>query len=176
MENSNWTEQNENTIVSRNQTVRSKDLATRQRVNFVLSNSIMAQLRSKSEEEQMPMSRIIEAALIDYYSKATPHISTTSLTPGVSLFHLFEIIIAETTDSEFVRLVFEVLKQFFDNYTYSSCLLKKSQGNSASIGTKIMLYLSDNQNCQFSDFLNEIAKHNNSESIKLFLDGNEIRL
>lgn len=171
----NWTEQNGKEIVNRERSVRSKDLATRQRVNFVLSNSTMSQLRSKSEEAQMPMSRIIEAALTEYYTKSTPHMPTASLTTGVSLYHLFEIIIAAAIDSDFVKHFFEFTKKYFDNYTYSSCLLKDSPSNSASIGTKIMLYLSDDQNNQLSTYLSVFAKQTDSGNVRLYLDGKEIQ-
>ena len=168
--------QNDEKITEKSITARSKDLVTRQRVNFVLSNTIMAQLRSKSEAEQMPMSRIIEMALVKYFAKDTPSTSTVSLAAGVILYHLFEAIITATIDSEFVKRFFEITQGHFENFIYSSCLLKSWKNDSALIGTKVVLYLSDDQNEVLSSFLNEIAKQYSSEVIKLFLDGSEIKL
>ena len=47
-------------IVKETKTIRSSDLSTRERVNFVLSSSLMEALRKKSTDEQIPMSRIID--------------------------------------------------------------------------------------------------------------------
>ena len=56
-------------IVRGTKTVRSSDLSTRERVNFVLSSSLMEALRKKSADEQIPMSRIIDEALKQYLQK-----------------------------------------------------------------------------------------------------------
>lgn len=168
--------------INKRSAVRSKDLSTRERVNFVLSSAIMEKLREKSTKDQIPMSRIIDAALISYLNNSTASYMSSSLGTGIILYHLLEILLAESIKSFLTKEVMNYTQEYFEHYTFSSCLLKKASDGTALIGTKVILFISDSQNEAFSNFLCEISKlqsekcEKDEQSIKIFLDGKSIHI
>lgn len=154
-------------------TVRSSDLATRERVNFVLSSSLMDALRKKSADERVPMSRIIDAALIHYLNRDTLDHYEAKLDSGVPLRHLLEIMVFFAHTSEMTKQFLDLMNSYFSNFTYSSCLFKKDA--KTIVGTKAVLYLADSDNEVLSKFIDTILNSDYSQNIKMLLDGKEFQ-
>lgn len=168
--------------IHQTQPARSKDLSTRERVNFVLSSAIMEKLRDRSDKDQIPMSRIVDAALIGYLNSPTVSYISSSLETGIILYHLLEILLTESYKSFLSKTVMNYTQEYFEHYTFSSCLLKKGSDGAALIGTKVILFISDSQNEAFSNFLCDISKlqseecEKNEQCIEVFLDGKSIHI
>ena len=153
--------------------VRSKDLATRERVNFVLSSELMDTLRQKSIDEQIPMSRIIDAALIQYLKRDTEEYRKASLSSGVPLRHLLEIMLLFSHNSDMTKKYLELVKSSFLNFTYSSCLFKTD--GKTIVGTKVILYLADSDNEVLGKFIDKISNLDYARKIKVLLDGKDFQ-
>lgn len=156
--------------------VRAKDLASRERVNFVLSSKIMELLRAKAAKESIPMSRIIDAALCNYLSPSHSVSSFATLETGIALSHFLEVFLYISFESAFTELVMKQIQTYFENYTYSRCLLKKPTEKETVVGTKVILFISDDQNEFFSGFLNSMSSIQDKQSIKILLDGQPIQV
>ncbi len=157
--------------------VRSKDLATRERANFVVSSDIMHKLRETSSREQIPMSRIIDTALTNYLTTLNSSMLCASLETGIVMSHLFELLLLISYQSVLTQTIFELVSKYFKNFTYSRCAFKKAPQQSVIMGTKFLLFISDEDNTKFTEFLSAINKQSEGESsdnIKLMLDGNVI--
>ena len=153
--------------------VRSKDLATRERVNFVLSSELMDTLRQKSIDEQIPMSRIIDAALIQYLKRDTEEYRKASLSSGVPLRHLLEIMLLFSHNSDETKKYLDLVKSSFSNFTYSSCLFKTD--GKTIVGTKVILYLADSDNEVLGKFIDKISNLDYARKIKVLLDGKDFQ-
>lgn len=160
-------------------TVRSKDLSTRERVNFVVSSDIMYKLRAKSSREQIPMSRIIDAALTSYLTKSEKSVRYASLETGIAMSHLFELLLLISYQSALTATIQELVGKYFENFTYTRCAFKKPSQQSVVMGTKFFLFIRDEDNERFTELLYEVNKYLDKEdagSIKLLLDGKLISL
>lgn len=160
-------------------TVRSKDLSTRERVNFVVSSDIMSKLRAKSSREQIPMSRIIDAALTNYLTESENSIRYASLETGIAMSHLFELLLLISYQSALTATIQGLVGKYFKNFTYTTCAFKKASQQPVVMGTKIFLFIRDEDNERFSEFLYEVNKSlekEDADSIKLLLDGKLISL
>lgn len=162
--------------ISKKSAVRCKDLSTRERANFVLSSTIMEELRAKSAKDQIPMSRIIDAALANYLNNSITSFPSSSLKTGVILYHLLELLLAVSCESLFARDIMKYTQMYFEHFTFSSCLLKNSADETTVIGTKVILFISDAQNEKFSNFINEISKLYDRQNVEIFLDGKQIQV
>lgn len=174
MDNYYSVQKRENTGINTGLAAKKQNLSTRKRVNFVLSNAIIEKLQKKSREDQVPMSRIIDAALSNYFASPNPQTTAVSLKTGIVLYHTFEVIIGASTESNIVKNVSSVAKRTFENYTYSSCILRDNPAKVATVGTKIMLFLSDDKTEKLNTFLNEVTKLRERQLVKVFLDSKEI--
>ena len=161
---------------SKKSAVRCKDLSTRERVNFVLSSTIMEELRSRSAKDQIPMSRIIDAALSNYLENQITSYASSSFETGIILYHLLELLLTVSYESFFAKDIMNYTQMYFEHFTFTSCLLKNPVDASASIGTKIVLFISDTQNESFSKYINEISKLKDKQYIEIFLDGKQIQI
>lgn len=162
---------------SKKETVRSKDLATRERVNFVVSSEIMQQLRAKSSRDQIPMSRIIDIALQNYLANTETAMRYASLATGIAMSHLFELLLLKSYQSAFTETISELVSTYFENFIYSRCAFKTVHQQAAIMGTKFLLFLRDEDDEKFTEFLSEVNKvsqEGESESIRLLLDGKPI--
>ena len=164
------------TIEDKDLPVIAKDLATRERVNFVLSSKIMELLRAKASKESIPMSRIIDAALCNYLNPSYSASSFTTLEAGIILSHFLEVFLYISFESAFTELVMKQIQTYFENYTYSRCLFKKPKEKETIVGTKVILFISDDQDEYFSSFLNSMSSIQDKQSIKIFLDGQPIQV
>lgn len=161
-------------IEKKTKSARSSDLTTRERVNFVLSSSVMDALRKKSTDEQVPMSRIIDAALTQYLNKDTVFHYEVKLDDGIPLYHTMEIMLYHSIEAPETKQFRDNLRTYFDNYIYSSCIFKK-QKMKAFVGTKFMLYISDAHNETFGQFLDSISDSEHRESATILLDKKEVQ-
>ena len=162
-------------IVRGTKTVRSSDLSTRERVNFVLSSSLMEALRKKSADEQIPMSRIIDEALKQYLQKDLSVHYEVKLDEGIPLQHMVEILLFISYESKESKNFLDQLKNYFFNYTYSNCLFKLHK-QEAFVGTKVLLYLSDSDSKAFNQFLNDISiSERYKMCTKIILDHSELQ-
>jgi len=162
---------------SKKETARSKDLSTRERANFVISSEIMSLLREKSSQDHIPMSRIIDTALKNYLNESESIVQYASLTTGIAMSHLFELLLLISYQSALTETVLRLVGIYFKNFTYTRCAFKKAPKQSAIMGTKFLLFIRDEDNDKFTDFLCEVSKLSkgeNTENIKLLLDGNPI--
>lgn len=158
-------------------TVRSKDLSTRERANFVVSSEIMNLLRTKSARDQIPMSRIIDTALKNYLLEDESVTQYVSLTTGIAMSHLFELLLLIPYQLAMTEIILNLVGKYFKNFTYTRCALKKAPQQSAIMGTRFLLFIRDDENDRFTDFLceiNKLSKGENPEDIRLLLDGNPI--
>lgn len=158
---------------SKKETVRSKDLATRERANFVVSSEIMQSLRTKSARDQIPMSRIIDVALQNYLAGSESSTQYESLATGIAMSHLFELLLLKSYQSDFSETILEIVSTYFKNFIYSRCAFKVPL-QPAVMGTKFLLFLKDEDNDKFTKFLceiNEVSQGGENENIKLLLDG-----
>lgn len=156
--------------------VRAKDLATRERVNFVLSSKIMELLRAKAAKESIPMSRIIDAALCNYLNPSYSAPSFTTLETGIALSHFLEVFLYISYESAYTEMVMKQVRTYFENYTHSRCLFKKPEETTPIVGTKIILFVTDDQNEYFSGFINSMSTLPEKQSIKILLDGKPIQV
>lgn len=156
--------------------VRCKDLSTRERVNFVLSSTIMEELRAKSTKDQIPMSRIIDAALMSYLNNPISSFVSSSLETGIILYHLLELLLTVKYESVFAKSIMSYTQKYFEHFTFSSCLIKSSIDEATLIGTKIILFISDEQNENLSNFMDEVSKLEDKQYVEIFLDGKQIHV
>lgn len=160
--------------IGKNSAIRKSDLSTRERVNFVVSSTIMEELRARSAKDQVPMSRIIDAALMSYLNNSSslsnPFVSP-SWESGIILYHLLELVLTVKCESLPAKNVMNCIQTHFEHFAFSSCLIKKSHDNLPIIGTKIILFMSDNQNKNFLSFIDDMSELEEKQSIEVFLDG-----
>lgn len=154
-------------------TVRSKDLSKRERANFVISSEIMSQLREKSANEQIPMSRMIDKALQCYLGAEDTEKESVSLQAGITMSHLLELYLIVPYNQAMTERVFQMIKEHFAHFTYARCAFRTHLVPSVVMGTKFILFLKDEENESFSEFLNEMSSLIDEESgdVKLVLDG-----
>ncbi len=158
-------------------TARSKDLSTRERANFVISSDIMRMLRAKSSREQIPMSRMIDTALTKYLTGSEKGVRYASLETGIAMSHLFELLLLMSYQSDLTKMVLELVGAYFKNFTYTQCAFKNESKQSVIMGTKFLLFIRDEDNEKFTEFLfevNKLSKGKDAENIKLLLDGNQL--
>lgn len=156
--------------------VRCRDLSTRERVNFVLSSTLMEELRAKSAKDKIPMSRIIDAALISYLNNPITSFMSPSLETGIILYHLLELLLTVKYESLFAKSIMNYTQKHFEHFTFSSCLIKSSIDEAALIGTKIILFISDDQNKNLSNFIDEVSKLEDKQYMVMFLDGKQVQV
>lgn len=162
---------------SKKETARSKDLATRERANFVVSSDIMRMLRTKSSHEQIPMSRMIDTALKNYLTGYEKTVQYASLETGIAMSHLFELLLLISYQSGLTETILRLVSMHFKNFTYTRCAFKKASQQSTIMGTKFLFFIKDEDNERLTDFLCEISKlseEGNTENIKLLLDGSPL--
>lgn len=159
------------------ETARSKDLSTRERANFVISSDIMRTLRAKSSREQIPMSRMIDTALKNYLTGSEKAVRYTSLETGITMSHLFELLLFISYQSDLTERILKLVDIYFKNYTYTRCAFKKESQQSVIMGTKFLAFIKDEDNEKFSEFLFEVgklSKEENAGNVQLLLDGNQL--
>lgn len=161
---------------SKKSAVRCKDLSTRERVNFVLSSTIMEKLRERSTKDQIPMSRIIDAALMSYLNNPISSFVSSSLETGIILYHLLELLLTVKYESVFAKNIMNYTQKYFEHFTFTSCLIKSSIDEATLIGTKIILFISDDQNKSLSDFIDEMSKLEDKQYMEVFLDGKQVNV
>lgn len=162
---------------SKKETVRSKDLATRERANFVVSSDIMRMLRAKSSHEQIPMSRIIDTALKNYLTGYEKAVQYASLETGIVMSHLFELLLLISYQSVLTETVLGLVSMYFKNFTYTRCAFKKASQQSAIMGTKFLFFIKDEDNERLVEFLceiNKLSEEGNTGNIRLLLDGSPL--
>lgn len=161
------------------QTIRTRDLTTRERVNFVVSTEIMAKLRDRSEKDDMPMSRIVDTALSQYLdSDRTDRdmiFHSKTLETGINLYHSLEIILSISFNSNFTKEFTALMENYFHNFTYSSCLLKDSL-NESIVGTRFFSFIADTQQEELIGLLNEPIVTEQKQEIKMMLDMQPLHL
>ncbi len=149
---------------------RSRDLATRERVNFVISSEIMFKLRQRAERTSMPMSRIVDIALSLYFEQPLNSPLNAKET-GIDLYHRFEMIVFESYTSEPVQTCSNLMKKYLKNYTSTSCLLRNEEKDGESmIGTKFFSFVADTQQENLSGLLNETALWETKPHMEILLD------
>ena len=156
------------------QAARKNDLSTRERVNFVVSSALMEELRERSSKEEIPMSRMIDAALANYLNKPSAPYRSASMEKGVVLYHLLEILLGVKSESDTARQMMACIQLYFKNYTFSSCLLKSPSNKTPTIGTKIILYLSDAQSESLTCFIEHVSRLEGKQYMEVFLDGKTV--
>ena len=156
--------------------VRRQDLATRERVNFIVDSDVMNQLRSTAKEKKRPMSRIIDEALVAYLETGKNNVQTslTNENGEIILEHLLEIVVYAPVESETCISFLTDLKTYFSNYIYSSCLLNLHIPTDTMIVTKIVLFLSDQDNECFSNFVKYLSCAREGLKIDVRLDKRNI--
>lgn len=157
------------------QVIRAKDLSTRERVNFVISTEIMSELRDKSTEDDIPMSRIVDAALIQYFNAERLTLQVNSLESGINLYHHLEFLLYQSLASDFTQKFINLVHTYLNYFTYSSCLLKKYEDESI-VGAKIFSFVADTQQEALSQLLNEEFLLDNKQYIKIMLDSRPIQV
>lgn len=158
------------------QAARKNDLSTRERVNFVVSSALMEELRERSSKEEIPMSRMIDAALANYLKKPSAPYKSASLEKGVVLYHLLEILLGVKNESDAARQIMAHIQLYFKYFTFTSCLLKSPNSKTPMIGTKIILYLSDAQSESLTGFIEQVSGLEEKQYMEVFLDGNAVRI
>lgn len=156
----------------------SRDLVKRERVNFVVNSSIMGQLRSISKRDDVPMSRIIDSALLAFLNDIPTNRQSNPLNESKDVFlhHLLEIVIHEEMESQICAEYLNMIKQYFRNYISTNCILNLDSPRNTIIGTKIFLFLSDQDNNQFVKLINDLSCSNNRGKIEMRLDNENINL
>lgn len=147
-------------------TVRSQDLSTRERVNFVVDSSLMQQLRERSAIQKVPMSRMIDSALHAYLNSSGNDLQ--SFRGDIILYHTLEIIVAALVESETCLLIFANIAEYFTNFIYTSCLI--NQTDTPTLGTKIYLFVNDCETDKFSGLISYLTSSKDSEKINIILD------
>lgn len=148
--------------------VRCQDLATRERVNFVVNSTIMGKLREYSKEASIPMSRIIDTALTVYlncHANASGPNSAGKLN-DIVLRHLLEIIIYASVDSACCTELFGKISENLLKYIYTSCVLNLNTPNETLVGTKIFLFVSDQESddlAKLFEYISDAKKHTKIE-------------
>lgn len=162
-------------VLCEESSARTRDLSTRERVNFVVDSSIMNQLRTVSKNENMPMSRIIDSALTAYLGMGSnkTEINIVSECSEILLQHLLEIIIHETVETKRCSDFINQINEFFINFIYSNCLLNVNSPGNTRIGTKVMLFISNQDGDQLTKLLNYISLVKDHMKIEVRLD-NEV--
>lgn len=160
--------------VKKREVARAKDLATRERVNFIISTEIMSELRDKSLKENIPMSRMVDEALTRYLMpvSATP---VGTLEAGINLCHHLEFLLYRSFDSSFTQKFLELIQTYLDYFTFSSCLLK-TPSNKSIVGAKVFSFVADTQQEALSKLLNEAFILENQQDVKILLDSQPIEL
>lgn len=145
-------------------TARTQDLSTRERVNFVIDSALMNLLREESKIRKVPMSRIIDAAILAYLG---------NMEQDIILYHDVSITICSKKTSQSVKKVIEVIKETFGNYILTSCLINPGE-NEPVLGTKIRLYVSDCESEQFAKLCSYLSSVRTNETIRVMLDQRQI--
>ena len=132
--------------------------AKRERVNFIIDSSIMERLRSESKSSQIPMSRIIDQALTAYLNPA--YVSRTDSfiqeSDEIILYHVLEVTVFDAKTSELSKSIAEYLKNLFSTYISTSCLLTSKVADYYTLGTKFVLFISDQSNAQLDELLKSV--------------------
>lgn len=152
------------TVENKEIPVRCQDLATRERVNFVVNSIIMGKLREYSKNVKLPMSRIIDTALTAYLNCHVDMSSPNSSGKlnNIILHHLLEIIIYESIDSVHCTRLFSKISEHFLRYIYTSCVLNLNTPEETLIGTKIFLFISDEESddmAKLFEYISDAQKH-----------------
>lgn len=156
--------------------VRCQDLATRERVNFVVNSIIMSKLRDYSRRVNLPMSRIIDTALTAYLNCHLNMSSPNSFGKlnDIVLHHLLEIIIYESADSTYCTELFRKINEYFLRYIYTSCVLNLNTPEDTLIGTKVFLFISDQESDEMAKLFEYICDIQKQIRIEVNLDHKEI--
>lgn len=155
-----------------------RDLANRERVNFVVNSLIMRKLRAVSKQEDIPMSRIIDNALTEYLKVGTVQRRTNPLMGNreVLLHHLLEIVIYKRIEELTQSSLLVQIKQCFTNYISTSAVLNLESEEATTVGTKVFAFLKDQDNDQFVKFLDGVCCNKENIKIQIRLDGEDIKL
>lgn len=155
-----------------NTPVRRQDLATRERVNFVVNSIIMSKLRDYSKKSNLPMSRIIDTALTAYLNCHLNMSSPNSLGKlnDIVLHHLLEIIVYESVDSTYCTELFNKINECFLRYIYTSCVLNLNTHEDTLIGTKVFLFISDQESDEMANLFEYISDAQKQIRIEVILD------
>ena len=156
--------------------VRCQDLATRERVNFVVNSIIMSKLRDYSKKVNLPMSRIIDTALTAYLNC---HLNMSSPNSSgklndIVLHHLLEIIVYESVDSTYCTELFSKISEYFLRYIYTSCVLNLNTQEDTLIGTKVFLFISDQESDEMAKLFEYISDVQKQIRIEVNLDHKEV--
>lgn len=154
-----------------------RDLANRERVNFVVKSSIMRELRTVSKKKEIPMSRIIDNALMEYLKVGTAkrQVNPFMENGDVLLYHLLEIIIYERIEKIMRTTFYECIEQCFTNHISTSAVLNLESDHETTVGTKVFTFLRDQDNDSFVEFLEEAFCKYEDIKIQIILDGKEIK-
>lgn len=156
--------------------VRCQDLATRERVNFVVNSMIMNKLRDYSKRVDLPMSRIIDSALTAYlnYNLNMSGPNSSGKLNDIVLHHLLEIIVYESADSIDCTKLFDKISEYYLRYIYTSCVLNLNTPEDTLIGTKVFLFISDQESDELAKLFEYISDVQKRIKIEINLDHKEV--
>lgn len=160
------------TLKNSEKPVRCQDLATRERVNFVVNSIIMNKLRNYSKKANLPMSRIIDTALTAYLNC---HLNMSGPNSAgklndIVLHHLLEIIVYESVDSIYCTRLFGKISEYYLRYIYTSCVLNLNTPEDTLIGTKVFLFISDQEADEMAKLFEYISDVQKRIRIEINLD------
>lgn len=157
---------------------RKKDLATRERVNFVVNSLIMKKLREFSEKNNRKMSRIIDNALSAYLNSfMIENVNNHSKrSDDIILQHLLEIIIHKPAGSEQCIKILKKIDECSLKYIYSNCVFNSGTPNVTLIGTKVFLFVGENEIDKFLKLLNFLSELHQEAIIQVIFDNEETSL
>ena len=167
-----------NGVMTESEHSNNRDLANRERVNFVVNSSIMRELRTVSRQKEIPMSRIIDNALMEYLRVGTAqrHVNPFMGNGAVLLYHLLEIVVYKRIEDVMQTTFYKCIEQCFINHISTSAVLNLESDHETTVGTKVFAFLRDQDNDCFVEFLDEVFCKYEDLKIQIILDGKEINL
>ena len=166
-----------NGVMTETERSNNRDLANRERVNFVVNSSIMRELRTVSRQKEIPMSRIIDNALMEYLRVGTAQRQVNPFMGNgeVLLYHLLEIIVYKRIEDVMRTTFYKCIEQYFINHISTSAVLNLESDHETTVGTKVFVFLRDQDNDRFVEFLDEVFCKYEDIKIQIILDGKEIK-
>lgn len=126
-----------NEFDEKDRSIKTNDLKTRERVNFVVDATIMKKIRDLSAERKIPMSRMIDHAIATTYGLFAKSIFTNTFL----INHEIKLYIYKEVHSDEVKDLINILKTNDINYIIGDCLL--AMANKRAIGSILSFYLND---------------------------------
>ncbi len=154
---------------------RKRDLAARERVNFVLSNKVITLLREKSAKDGVPMSRIIDAAVAAYLEPSGAPVKGSAKN-GITLYHSLEMRLEMPYGAAQTGALVSAFRKFFPNSAVTPCLYPKESGEQSVVGAKIETYFSDEQGDAFAACIAALGARPERANIRLLRDTQPIDL